>query len=305
VAAHCLAFHLKSMGVHPDSWLFKRAFAMARPFYAAYRFIGRVLENREARAVPEGDAPVLRELSLKADYFANRRKTFVSLINTHVDKVLAVSRRVSEIAENYGIEKDKLEIAYIGTNHAEGEWKFPKRRDFEQHLTLCYMGYMRRDKGFYFFLQTLEQMPEEMAERINVIFAAKNTDNSAYERIEMLGKRLNKVFYTDGYTHEQLDEILRDADLGVIPVMWEDNLPQVAIEMVSHGVPILTSDLGGASELGNKAEFVFKNGDIGDFLNKLERLLNREIRLEAFWDDAMKLVTFDEHLKQLKASYND
>jgi glycosyltransferase involved in cell wall biosynthesis len=305
VAAHCLAFHLKSIGVHPDSWLFKRAFAMARPFYAAYRFIGRVLENRELRAASEGDAPVLRELSLKADYFANRRKTFVSLINKHVDKVLAVSSRVSEIAENYGIEKDKLEIAYIGTIHAEGEWKFPKRRDFEQHLTLCYMGYMRRDKGFYFFLHTLEQMPEEMAERINVIFAAKNTDNAAYERIEMLGKRLNKVFYTDGYAHEQLDEILRDADLGVIPVLWEDNLPQVAIEMVSHGVPILTSDLGGASELGNNADFIFKNDDVVDFLDKLKRLLNREIRLEAFWDHAMKLVTFDEHVKQLQASYND
>jgi glycosyltransferase involved in cell wall biosynthesis len=304
LAAHCLAFHLKSFGIHPDSRLFKRAFAMARPFYAAYRFFGRILENRNARAELDGDAPVLVNMTRRAEFFTNRRKTFVSLINENVDKVLAVSRRVSEIAADYGIQKDRLEIVYIGTNHAEDEWKFTKRRDFQQILNLCYMGYMRGDKGFYFFLDTLEQMPDAMAKRINVIIAAKNTDNGAYERIEMLGKRFNKVFYSDGYTHEQLDEILRHADLGVVPVLWEDNLPQVAIEMVSHGVPILTSDLGGASELGNNAAFVFKNADVGDYLEKLEGLLNKEILLAAFWDKAMKLVIFDEHVKQLQASYN-
>ena len=303
VAAHCLAFHLKYLGVHPNSRIFKRAFAMARPFYAAYRFIGRILENGDARPVLDGDAPVLVELTQKAEYFANRRRTFVSLINDNVDKVLAVSRRVSEIAASYGIEKDNIEIAYIGTNHAEGESKYPKRQDFQQSLTLCYLGYMRRDKGFYFFLDTLERMSAEMAKRIDVIFATKNTDAAAYERIEMLGKRLNKVFYSDGYTHEQLDDILRNADVGVVPVLWEDNLPQVAIEMVSRGVPIVTSDLGGASEIGDNAEFIFKNNDAEDLLNKLQRLLDRETLLSAFWDNAMKPVTFDEHVKQLQAAY--
>lgn len=163
---------------------------------------------------------------------------------------------------------------------------------------------MRSDKGFYFFLNALEQMPAEMAKRINVIFAASNTDAAAYQRIEMLGKRLDKVYYSDGYTHEQLDDILRNADLGVIPVLWEDNLPQVAIEMVSRGVPIVTGDLGGASEIGNNAQFIFKNNDVEDFLDKLGRLLNRETLLSAFWENAMKPLIFDEHVKQLQATYN-
>ena len=303
VAAHCLAFHLKYLGVHPNSWLFKQAFAMVRPFYAAYRFVGRMQENSAARPALDMDVPVLMDMTQKAEYFSNRRKTFVSLINDNVDKVLAVSRRVSELAADYGIEKDKLEVTYIGTTHAEGEWKYTKRQGFDKSLTLCYIGYMRRDKGFYFLLDTLEQMPAELAKRIGIIFAAKNTDSSALGRIERLGNRLDQVLYSDGYTHEQLDEILRNADLGVIPVLWEDNLPQVAIEMVSRGVPILTSDLGGASEIGNDDRFVFKNGDIEDFVGKLEQLLNREILLSAYWDNRMKLVTFDEHAKQLQAVY--
>lgn len=97
---------------------------------------------------------------------------------------------------------------------------------------------------------------------------------------------------------------MRNADLGVIPVLWEDNLPQVAIEMVSRGVPIVTGDLGGASEIGNNAQFIFKNNDVEDFLDKLGRLLNRETLLSAFWENAMKPLIFDEHVKQLQATYN-
>ena len=129
-------------------------------------------------------------------------------------------------------------------------------------------------------------------------------DNKAYERIELLCRNFNKVFYTNGYTHEQLDEILCQVDIGIVPVLWEDNLPQVAIEMVSRGIPVLTSDLGGASEIGNNAKFIFKNNDVEDFLDKLGRLLNRETLLSAFWENAMKPLTFDEHVKQLQATYN-
>ena len=44
---------------------------------------------------------------------------------------------------------------------------------------------------------------------------------------------------------------------GVVPVLWHDNLPQVAIEMHARHIPLLTSDMGGAQELGNCPEMVF------------------------------------------------
>ena len=39
-----------------------------------------------------------------------------------------------------------------------------------------------------------------------------------------------KILADPGYRKE-LDDLLRDVDVGLIPVLWEDNLPQVAIEM--------------------------------------------------------------------------
>lgn len=303
INAHRLAFHLKAFGVHPDSWLFRSLFRNARLLRTPYRYLSRLLGHRAEDPRHIKNTSPLKELTSRVDFFVRRRRTFVSLINNHVDKVLVVSKRVAELAEHYGINKDKIEVAYIGTVHAENQTRYSLRQDYQDILTICYLGYMRRDKGFYFLLRALENMPTQMARRINVLFAAGNNDHHAYERIDLLGRKFNKVFYANGYTHEQLDEILCDVDLGIIPVLWEDNLPQVAIETVSRGIPILTSDLGGACELGNNSKFIFRNGDTKDFIGKLEQVLDRETLLSEFWEHSMPLVTFNDHVKQLDCIY--
>ena len=71
--------------------------------------------------------------------------------------------------------------------------------------------------------------------------------------------------------------------LAVIPVVWEDNLPQVSIEISSFGVPVLCSDLGGASELCDSDYFKYVGGDIDDFHKKLSYIVkNRKVLNEYF-----------------------
>jgi len=303
ITAHRLAFHLKAVGVSPDSWFFRTIFKNTRLLYTPYKSLSRLLGNRIKNNVHAKNPIALNELTTKADFFVRRRRTFKHLINAHVDKVLAVSKRAAVIAKHYGVDKDNIEVSYIGTTHAENQSKYELRQDYQDKLTICYLGYMRQDKGFYFLLDALENLPLDMAKRINVLFGAQNRDHRAYERIELLCRNFNKVFYTNGYTHEQLDEILGTVDIGIIPVLWEDNLPQVAIEMVSRGIPVLTSDLGGACELGNNPKFIFRNGDTADFIGKLEQVLDREIMLSEFWEQAMTLVSFNDHVKQLEHIY--
>src|SRR5690606_37858124 len=86
----------------------------------------------------------------------------------------------------------------------------------------------------------------------------------------VLRSRFAALTWHDGYQPTELPAILEGVDLGVVPVQWEDNLPQVAIEMVAHGVPILTSDRGGAQELGGaNPDFTFRAGDPTDFSARL------------------------------------
>ena len=158
-------------------------------------------------------------------------------------------------------------------------------------------------KGFYFLLDALEHMPAELAGKIGVKLAAPATDKEAEKRIKNLKKKFAQVIHYPGYTHEELPEILEHVQLGIVPSLWEDNLPQVAIEMKAQGIPVLTSSLGGAKELTRSEKFIFKAGDREAFIERVGFFVRNPDRLEEYWRQAPRLVSMQEHVEELKTFY--
>lgn len=237
--------------------------------------------------------------------FAARREGMVALINSYCDRVLCVSGAVEELAQRYGIAAHLTQTSYIGTRAAElFEQTTAAPIDTEkQTLTLGYLGYMRRDKGFFFLLDALEALPAELAARLRIVIAARAADRATMARIERLKTHLSSVSYYDGYTHDHLEEILAPVDVGVVPVLWHDNLPQVAIEMHARHIPLLTADRGGAQELGNAPDMVFAAGDVADFVARITVLLEAGIDLEGYWSDALQPLTMPNHIIELLKIY--
>jgi glycosyltransferase involved in cell wall biosynthesis len=103
-----------------------------------------------------------------------------------------------------------------------------------------------------------------------------------------------------------MSQILADVDLGIVPVLWEDNLPQVAIECVASGVPILTSDRGGAQELLGCPDLVFRAGSCRDFYARLEAILENPSILHKILAGRARLYTPGEHYESLRQTcYTD
>ncbi len=224
-------------------------------------------------------------------------------INKNMDYILAVSNRVKEIVVNRGIEQDKVQVSYIGTQFAEKAKKTGNADPFSDRFSIIYMGYMRKEKGFYFFLDALEQLDEKIANNIDVTFATKITDQKAKNRLNKLNSRYAGITIYNGYRHEDIDEILNHKHLGIVPVLWEDNLPQVAVEMIAMGVPVLSSSFGGASELNSNKAFTYNGGDIEDFKEKLIYIYQNRYLLKEYWSAAAQLTTMKMHFDQLKQFY--
>lgn len=238
-----------------------------------------------------------------SEAFRRFREGNIYYINKYMDEVLAVSQRTAEIAVWYGLNKEKVKISYIGTAVADGQKgcsQYPYKGEI---FHICYLGYMRKMKGFYFLVDALEKMPSKLAAKIKLTLAVKIVDDEMEKRIADLQRKFAGVTVYDGYTHEQLPQILENVQLGIVPPLWEDNLPQVAIEMKAHGIPLLVSNLGGAKELALSEDFVFEAGDIDDFIRKLSVFIEFPDRLEAYWDHAPRLVTMEEHVRELMKYY--
>jgi glycosyltransferase involved in cell wall biosynthesis len=267
----------------------------------------RMQQNRQhqefAGQIPTNPMKPVEPVSLSlATRFVSRRQRGVNTINNEVDLVLATSHRVLDVLRAHGIDDGKMAVAYAGTRAAEQFSRAELRKELQVQgeLTICFLGYMRRDKGFYFLLETLEDCPSDLKSRIKLVLGAKTADPVTMKRLIALSDQMADIVHFDGYTHEQLETILDGVDVGMIPVQWEDNLPQVATEMVAHGVPLITSHRGGAKELGgDNPAFVFKSSNKAALIEIWRQLIEGELQPGDYWESAVSLTTMDDHLNRL------
>lgn len=332
-AAHALAYRLKRAGIRPGTALFDRVFRTVMRTggrglrlltcsrrglrRAAVRMQGRMqlgtqpgmrggmqLETSIDRApramlMPAGPPPA-------AEAFAARRARMVALINAHCDRVLCVSDRVRALAEAHGLHPGILRTSYIGTAHAARFAATPPRPAIlraDGTLGLGYLGYMRADKGFPFLMAALAALPDTTLSRLRLTVAARSGTPEMMQAMAALAPRLAGLHHVDGYSHDELDTLLDGVALGLVPVMWEDNLPQVALEMHARHIPLLTSDLGGARELGNCPDLVFRAGDKADFAAALGRVLSEQVSAADYWRQARAPVDMEAHLAALWRVY--
>lgn len=220
----------------------------------------------------------------------------IANINQYSDGELCVSKRVAEIARSNGVHSEKIIVDYIGTLAAEKAQYKCLNNPYSKYFTLLYMGYAAVEKGFFDYLASVERIPEEEAKDINLVFASKIYDDDTINRIEALKLKFHNVKIFDGYKHADFPVIFDQVNMGICPPLWEDNLPQVAIEMIANGIPVLTSKNGGAQELNNHPDFKY---DDHLEINILHIMHNRNL-LDSYWSYASILTTMEKHISNLK-----
>ena len=263
-------------------------------------FSGRVI--RKCRYLYSKLSPDNVDISLYTKFTVST----IEAINKYMDVMLAVSGRVAEIYASQGLDMRKVKISYIGTKVAEFQADTSVTDVYSSPFKLIYMGYMNKPKGFFFFVDVLKHMPDDMASKLEITIVARYSDEhkSILEELQALRHRFVDIKLVNGYTHDNQYDLLKDKHLGIVPVLWEDNLPQVAIEQVAYGVPILASDLGGACEIFSKNEhFVFQAGDVNECISKIRFLLENRRLLLDFWDDKIKFKTLEEHINEITDIY--
>ncbi len=304
--ANALAYRLKRLGLTPGKWAFDTAFRWTlRIIGRGGRLIRRGTAYAKGRANRQSGR--LRPVAAPDGApFAARRQAMITAINAHCDAVLCVSDAVRQQAGAYGIDPARTHTSYIGTQEADAFEQTRPRGPLpgrEGVLTLGYLGYMRRDKGFFFLLGALETMPADLAGRLRLVVAARRGGRSAMNRLLALVPKLAGLDYADGYSHDDLDTLLAGVDIGVIPVLWHDNLPQVAIEMHARHIPLLTSDMGGAKEMGNCPDMVFPAGDEAAFHARIKQILEGDADIDAYWRGARAPVNMARHIDELLHHY--
>lgn len=230
------------------------------------------------------------------DYFEDVRRLNILMVNTYSDVELCVSHRVMDIATTHGVDSSKVFVSYIGTEAASfclGQCRTPVNTPV---ITILFMGSAAPEKGLDILLSALEYIDSSQYAIVLKVAAVIN-DVFVQQRLDLLRSHLADVIHYNGYTHQDFDQIMQNVNFGVVPPLWEDNLPQVAIEMIAHGIPVIASDRGGAQELNSHPIFHFK--DPSDLKIKIEHICGHRNLL----NDSTSLTTMEQHVLQLTEIY--
>lgn len=160
-----------------------------------------------------------------------------------VDGVCALSRaQQQEIHRLYGIGTDKIHLVGAGYD-AKVFYSAKKRTD--QPTQIVYAGKLSRAKGLPWLLRALLQM-EAVPFRFHLV-----GDGDGPEKREILalaGQLGDKVRIHGKLTQRQLAELLRQAELFVLPSFFE-GVPLVLLEALACGCRLVATALPGVQEL--------------------------------------------------------
>ncbi len=87
--------------------------------------------------------------------------------------------------------------------------------------------------------------------------------------------RSPRIHLEGSYSNDDVGQILADLDVLVAPSIWYENSPLTIQEAMLAGVPVITSDLGGMSELIQDGVngLTFRPRDADDLRAKMLRLI--------------------------------
>lgn len=233
---------------------------------------------------------------IKQEMTEKRYHKFKKLLE-NARALLPVSHRVEEIFRNSGIEGNYnvLHIGNISADCYSDEFDFDGCAD--RKIRLVMLGSLARIKGADLLLEFARKLDKD---RFEIHFWGRANE---YEKLIVEEGIINH----GPYQQDNLINILKSADLGLVLSIWEDNGPQVVMEFLNNHVPVLGTRMGGIPDFVSDGinGFLFNpydNNSKNEVLKRIKRLSIDDIY--SMKKNIVPTLTTTQHYSELKKLYD-
>jgi glycosyltransferase involved in cell wall biosynthesis len=176
------------------------------------------------------------------------RKRFVQSHLALVDRFIAPTPYVRDRYVDWGLPSDRIVVEPQGmlpvTDRVPDEGNERVRNRFG------YFGQLNPYKGADVLLEAMDLLDEEFDGHLWVHGANLEIQPLEFrDRVAALsdGSREN-ITFAGRYEREELGKLMAEIDWVVVPSIWWETGPIVAMEAFQYGRPVICSDIGGMSE---------------------------------------------------------
>lgn len=238
-----------------------------------------------------------------------RRKGY-ELASKLMNRIIAVSNEVkTSLVKRRGVPSEKISVIHYGVDLARynpngRETRIAKRAELGLNPDDFLIGIVARLepwKGHDIFVEAFAG-PAEAFSNVHVILVGDGSlRQSLEEQVRQHG--LDSRIHFLGVRHD-IAELLNCIDLFVLPSRPGEGLPNVLLEAMACGVPVVATNVGGVPELVRDGYngYVVKTGDVAELRDALRKVISDKRHLKQLSENALTTVQTEFSLeKQLTA----
>ena len=201
-------------------------------------------------------------------------------------RVIAVSRALRDSVVEFGVPPDRVIAQHNGVDRET--FKLQDRREVRARLglpegrrTILYVGNWVPEKGVDVLVEAVGRLKERgRSDLLLALLGSGPLEPALHGIVEKLGIA-NQVRFCGRKPHAEIPDWMAASDLFCLPSLRE-GCPNVVLEALSCGRPVVASRVGGVPELLDEATGVMAPpGDADALAAALDSTLNREWSEEA------------------------
>lgn len=221
-------------------------------------------------------------------------------IFSYADKVLALGdywkKELSRI-----IDEKKISVLYNGV-------ECPNKNNYNsKSKNIIYFGVMKKEKGIYDLLDAIKIIDNKLDKDIKVLLYGNDLVGDVQNKIDEL-KLNDRVRMMGWFSREQIDEILKNAMINILPSYFE-GLSMTIIEGISYGIPTITTNISTMPEILGDYKYMIDPGDINSlskFIYDLSENENNRLKISDFlYKRSIKLFSIKKQIENTLKIYEE
>ncbi len=229
------------------------------------------------------------------------RKFSKEVINSRLDAVISPSEFTLNLLDKYGFFKDTKKIVLPnGINLQEK----PVDKIKNDYIDILYIGVIAKHKGVHHLVKAFSQINND---KLRLHIAGKGP---LLNELKEIAEKDNRIKFYGWVSEDKKENLLRLADVSVLPSIWYENFPVSIQENFCYSTPVIGSKIGGIPELITNGYngFLIEAGDHEKLKSILESFGKDKSILNQMGENAFKYVKkfeMQEHIDLLQKIYND
>jgi len=234
---------------------------------------------------------------------SQRRDWLVARLN-QVDRLLVLTHTLRGVFIRHGVHPRRITVLPHGMETAHISRTDQRGRGGA--LRVGFLGQIAEHKGCHILIQAVQSLAADA--KVELLFHGNRDENPEYrDRLLALAHNDPRIEFRGPYDHAQIDAVLRNLDVVVVPSIWYENTPLVIYEACAAGCPVIASNLGGMAEMvrHNQDGLLFKMGSVPALAQALDLLARDRTVLRRLAEGVRPPKRIAEYVAELEGIYGE